>query len=211
MKMNPSKKKVIDAASSLFFQKGFHGTSVRNIAEKASVNVSLISYYFKNKQGLLEYAVTNYYEEYLKRIEETIEKVQSLPAVEQLNEIVRTIIQYKQAKYQLTSFIQRELSLDSIFVREMAVTYIAKENHYLRQIFFRALPKEKGRNDRKEFLLMQFKGMLITPYMMHNEWKDQVVGEASHQAFADKYIRVVQDWIRYLTADERPVSVKNSS
>ena len=58
---------------------------------------------------------------------------------------------------------------------------------------------------------MQFKGMLITPYMMHNEWKDQVVGEASHQAFADKYIRVVQDWIRYLTADERPVSVKNSS
>lgn len=208
MKMNPSKKKVIDAASALFFQKGFNGTSVRNIAEKASVNVSLISYYFKNKQGLLEYAVMSYYEEYLEQIEKTLEKVQSLSAVEQLHEVVRTIIQYRQTNYQLTGFIQRELSLDSIFVREMAVTYIAKENHYLRQIFFRALPKEKGMNDRKEFLLMQFKGMLITPYIMHNEWKDRVIGESSHQAFAEKYIHIVQDWIRYITTDEHPVSVK---
>jgi len=46
-----SKQKVIEAASMLFFQKGFHGTTVRDIADKASVNVSLISYYFKGKQG----------------------------------------------------------------------------------------------------------------------------------------------------------------
>ena len=45
MKNNPTKQKVVDAASFLFFQKGFHGTSVRDIAGKASVNVSLISYF----------------------------------------------------------------------------------------------------------------------------------------------------------------------
>lgn len=209
MKMNPSKKKVIEAASSLFFQKGFHGTSVRNIAEKASVNVSLISYYFKNKQGLLEYAVTHYYEEYLEHIEETLEDVQDLSVVEQLNEIVRTIIQYKQMNYQLTSFIQRELSLDSIFVREMAVTYLAKENHYLQQVFFQALPKHKGKDDLKDYLFMQFKGMLNTPYIMHHEWKDHVAGPFSHQAFAKKYIKIVQDWIAYLTVEESHVVLKN--
>jgi|SRR5699024_1768269 len=207
--MNPSKKKVIEAASSLFFQKGFHGTSVRNIAEKASVNVSLISYYFKNKQGLLEYAVTNYYEEYLEHIEAIIEDVQSLSAVEQLNEVIRVIIQYKQMNYQLTSFIQHELSLDSIFVREMAVTYLAKENHYLQQIFFQALPKHKGKDDLKDFLFMQFKGMLNTPYVMHHEWKDHVIGQFSHRAFAKKYIKIVQEWIAYLTA-EKPNAVQKN-
>jgi len=207
--MNPSKQKVIDAASALFFQKGFHGTSVRSIAEKASVNVSLISYYFKNKQGLLEYAVTNYYEEYLKTIEETLEHVKLLSAHEQLNELVLTIIHYKQTNYQLTSFIQRELSLDSIFVREMAVTYLAKENHYIRKVFLNALPKQTGKDDRKDYLYMQFKGMLITPYMMHNEWKDQVVGEYSHQVFAGKYVKLVQEWIAFLVGEKNSVSLED--
>lgn len=86
---NPSKQKVIDAASLLFFQNGFHGTSVRDIAEKASVNVSLISYYFKSKQGLLEYAVTQYYEAYLKIMEETLEQTKSESSLEMLKGLVR--------------------------------------------------------------------------------------------------------------------------
>lgn len=198
MKINPTKQKVINAASSLFFQNGFHGTSVRDIADKASVNVSLISYYFKNKQGLLEYAVTNYYEEYLHIIEETLKRVEQLSAQDKLNELVQTIIQYKQSNHQLTSFIQRELSLDSIFVREMAVTYLAKENYYIRQTFFEALPKQKANDNKKDYLLMQFKGMLVTPYIMHNEWKNQVIGEYSHQQFANKYIRVIHEWLEFV-------------
>src|SRR5690625_7765599 len=74
MKINPTKQKVVDAATLLFFQKGFHGTSVRDIAERAMVNVSLISYYFNSKQGLLEYAVTNYYEMYLQTMEEALQE-----------------------------------------------------------------------------------------------------------------------------------------
>lgn len=66
----------------VIFQNGFHGTSVRDIAAKATVNVSLISYYFKGKQGLLEYAVTQYYEAYLETIEACIEENESLTPLE---------------------------------------------------------------------------------------------------------------------------------
>src|SRR5690625_5654669 len=83
---NPSKQKVIDAASLLFFQHGFHGTSVRDIAERAAVNVSLISYYFKSKQGLLEYAVTQYYEEYLEVIDHVVDSNQE--AIEILQKLI---------------------------------------------------------------------------------------------------------------------------
>ncbi|MBT2600802.1 MULTISPECIES: forespore capture DNA-binding protein RefZ [Oceanobacillus] len=197
MKNNLTKQKVVDAASSLFFQKGFHGTSVRDIADKAAVNVSLISYYFNGKQGLLEYAVTAYYEAYLQSVESALEEVAPLSPKEQLHQLIFTIIHYKQSYHQLTCFIQRELSLDSVFVREMAVTYLAKENYYIQKTFYDAL-SNKMHPDEKTYLLMQLKGMLITPYILHSEWKDQIIGEYSHQQFIKKYVRTIQKWLDFV-------------
>lgn len=197
MKVNPSKQKVIDAASLLFFQNGFHGTSVRDIAEKASVNVSLISYYFKSKQGLLEYAVTQYYESYLKKIEETLEQTTSTAPLERLKKIIHTIIHYKQANHQFTCFIHRELTLDSIFVREMTVTYLAKEHFLIRAAFYEAMEREE-KLDEEPFLLLQLKGMLITPYVLQHEWKNKVIGTYSHKQFANKYAETIYLWLDYV-------------
>ncbi|MEW9675524.1 forespore capture DNA-binding protein RefZ [Lentibacillus sp. L22] len=199
LKNNPSKQKVMDAASSLFFQKGFHGTSVRDIADKACVNVSLISYYFKSKQGLLEHGVTTYYELYLQLIEETLQASENDSAITRLKKLIEAIIQYRQKNHQFSCFILRELSLDSVFVREMAVTYIAKENHYISNTFYSILNKKQKPD--QQFLLMQLKGMLITPYVLQNEWKNQVVGEFSHTMFVRKYVRIIHDWLDYIVQD----------
>lgn len=45
---------ILAVAEQLFAQKGYNGTSVRDIAEEAGVNVSMISYYFGSKEGLME-------------------------------------------------------------------------------------------------------------------------------------------------------------
>lgn len=198
MKPNPSKQKVIDAASSLFFQKGFDGTSVRDIADKASVNVSLISYYFKGKQGLLEFAVTQYYEEYLKVIEKVLKQAETLTALEKLKNMTYAIIQYKQSNHQFSCFINRELSLDSVFVREMAVTYLAKENYYVSNTFFDSLKDNKKDTNDRSYLLLQLKGMLITPYVLHNEWKDQVVGKYAHDQFVKSYVKIIHQWLDFI-------------
>ena len=42
------------AAEKLFAANGYNGTSVRDIASKAKVNVSMISYYFGSKENLME-------------------------------------------------------------------------------------------------------------------------------------------------------------
>lgn len=47
-----TKQKIIDVARKLFIQKGYTGTSIRLIASKSQINLSMISYYFKNKEGL---------------------------------------------------------------------------------------------------------------------------------------------------------------
>ncbi len=43
---------IMNAAESLFARSGYFGTSVREIANKASVNSALISYYFGSKENL---------------------------------------------------------------------------------------------------------------------------------------------------------------
>jgi AcrR family transcriptional regulator len=45
---------ILKTAEQLFAQKGFDGTSVRDIADEAGVNVSMISYYFRSKEKLME-------------------------------------------------------------------------------------------------------------------------------------------------------------
>jgi len=44
----------MEAAEQLFAEKGFAGTSVRDIAEVANVNLAMISYYFGSKEKMME-------------------------------------------------------------------------------------------------------------------------------------------------------------
>lgn len=45
---------IIQKSEKLFAEKGFDGTSVREIAKSASVNIAMISYYFGSKEKLIE-------------------------------------------------------------------------------------------------------------------------------------------------------------
>ncbi len=47
-----TKQKILDVAIKLFAQKGFDGTSIRDICKTADVNLCLISYYWGGKQEL---------------------------------------------------------------------------------------------------------------------------------------------------------------
>jgi AcrR family transcriptional regulator len=49
-----SREALLEAAGRLFSEKGFAGTTVKELAEAAGVNVSLVSYHFDGKEGLLE-------------------------------------------------------------------------------------------------------------------------------------------------------------
>lgn len=54
MEYNAKQLQIIYVAERLFAMKGFAGTSVRDIAQEADVNVSMISYYFGSKEKLIE-------------------------------------------------------------------------------------------------------------------------------------------------------------
>ena len=54
MDYNEKQLTIISIAEKLFSVNGFNGTSVRDIANEAGVNVAMISYYFGSKEKLME-------------------------------------------------------------------------------------------------------------------------------------------------------------
>jgi AcrR family transcriptional regulator len=54
MEYNDKQIQIMEAAEKLFAEQGFAGTSVRDIAEAAHVNLAMISYYFGSKEKLIE-------------------------------------------------------------------------------------------------------------------------------------------------------------
>lgn len=54
MEFNEKQQAIISIAEKLFSVNGFDGTSVRDIAQEAGVNVAMISYYFGSKEKLME-------------------------------------------------------------------------------------------------------------------------------------------------------------
>ncbi|TDH26564.1 TetR/AcrR family transcriptional regulator [Segetibacter sp. 3557_3] len=54
MVLSDKQLQILETAEKLFASKGFDGTSVRDIAEEAGVNLAMISYYFGSKLKLME-------------------------------------------------------------------------------------------------------------------------------------------------------------
>ncbi|MBN2106358.1 MAG: TetR/AcrR family transcriptional regulator [Deltaproteobacteria bacterium] len=67
--MLTSKEKIIEAAIEVFFDKGFDGASMREIAEKAGLTKPMIYYHFKNKEALYLELIEEYLELFCQGLE----------------------------------------------------------------------------------------------------------------------------------------------
>ena len=90
-KLNP-KESILNASADLFAQKGFSGVGVRDIAQKAGVNISMISYYFGGKIGILKAINEVYFTEIGRIVREVSEK--TLSHKEEFKYIVQGIVEF---------------------------------------------------------------------------------------------------------------------
>ncbi|MDQ0272118.1 forespore capture DNA-binding protein RefZ [Cytobacillus purgationiresistens] len=207
MKEN-SKAAIIEAAVYLFNHKGFSGTSIRDIANKAHTNVANISYYFGNKNGLLEYCFIDYYEAYLSGIEKGYSLLDK-GAAQSLKAIVENIMVFQYENIQLTRLIIREMSIDSQIVREIMSTYLTKERFYLSKVFEKGFKSKEFRINTTNYLILQLKSLLTMPFL-NSHYVTEVLHLLPHEKyFADKYIRETHSWIdRVVCSSNQPRKLK---
>ena len=53
------KQRILKTAIEIFDQEGFHGTTIRNIAQRADCSMPMMYYYYKNKASLYEEVAVN--------------------------------------------------------------------------------------------------------------------------------------------------------
>jgi AcrR family transcriptional regulator len=85
--MADKREHILIAAEQLFGERGFDGTSVRDIAQSAGVNLAMISYYFGSKEKLLE-ALIVFRSEYAYGILEELSEDQSLSPWDKIDRLV---------------------------------------------------------------------------------------------------------------------------
>lgn len=108
-KLNP-KESILNASAELFAQRGFSGVGVRDIAKRAGVNISMISYYFGGKIGILKAINEVYFTEIGKIVREISEK--SLSHQEEFKYIVEGIVKFFQKKKNFCKVAILEMPFD---------------------------------------------------------------------------------------------------
>ncbi len=111
------KQRILDAAISLFVQKGYSGVGVREIASAAGVNLAMISYYFEGKVGILKAIV----EEFFDRYSELFAGVdnESLSPEECVRNLIRNIVNFVRENTDLALVTYNELPLDVPEIAEL--------------------------------------------------------------------------------------------
>ncbi|MBA7682182.1 HTH-type transcriptional regulator BetI [subsurface metagenome] len=105
-----ARKRILDSAISLFARKGYAAVGVREIAQEAEVNISMISYYFGGKAGILKTIINEFHNQYYRVITDAIDD--SKPPEECLRLIIRRIISFVRINTEITMVAFNTLPLD---------------------------------------------------------------------------------------------------
>ncbi len=129
-----SKEKILNTAIKLFAQKGYDGTSIREICKSANINICMISYYFGGKQELYQEIITNliksqnaYLESFLD-IDEDFSNKSKKELIEKLQIVLEKFIDYfySNISNDLIAFLVKEQQKSDFKIEPPAIIYLRK-------------------------------------------------------------------------------------
>ena len=128
--------KILEAAEEFIAEKGFEETTVRNICQKANINVAMISYYFGSKEKMLTYL----YQYRVQRAKETFAEfahtIKDGTPQMQVKEVIKFIIgQMFKYKY-FHGFVKQEFRNTELMDEELQDFYtivVEKLNQIIKQ------------------------------------------------------------------------------
>ena len=103
----PKNIRILQVAEKLFAEKGFDGTSIRDIASEAGANVSMISYYFGSKENLMKEIIRQKIDHTVQSLDAVMADTATTP-VEKIEAFVDRFVNYKLDYPQFTHILMSE-------------------------------------------------------------------------------------------------------
>lgn len=115
MNLNDKQQHILNTAEQLFACKGFDGTSIRDIAEAANVNIAMISYYFGSKEKLMQALFIERTRKVTERLEE-LSKEPNISPAEKVNTLIEEHVYrvYSQQQFFKVMFLEQVLEKNTI-------------------------------------------------------------------------------------------------
>ena len=132
--MKDKRVHILDSAEQLFAEKGFDGTSVRDIAGHAGVNIAMISYYFGSEQKLLV-ALIAHRSSYTHGILEELNKDERLSPWDKIERLVDLYVDKIVNNYKFHCIMTMHLpTIQSDDIREMITDIKIKNFEQVKKI-----------------------------------------------------------------------------
>ncbi len=186
-----TKELLIKAARKLFAIKGLEGTTVKDIAEEAGVNASLVSYHFHGKDGLFEACVRSMGQTNLQMAKRVLTPADSKAEIKLKLEIfVTEILTLHAENADVTRIIHREMENNTPFMDEIFRSTFMEVFLTIQQFLVSAQEKGFFRNDLDPFVcssiligsIVQFGRMDVTcqRYFNHSIQNNEYLQSVSH-------------------------------
>ena len=137
---------ILEVAETLFAEKGFDGTSIRDISKVAKINVAMISYYFGSKERLLQSLIVYRTTDIKTQLEHLLEE--DLEPIEKVNKLIEIYINRINNNKGIYRILHFELSSKKREQKLQAFTEFRKGNlKYLESIIEEGQRKGVFRKD----------------------------------------------------------------
>ncbi|TVR41253.1 MAG: TetR/AcrR family transcriptional regulator [Bacteroidia bacterium] len=180
-----TEKKIFDAATELFLEKGVDRTSVREIANKAEINLALMNYYFRSKENLFDTIFSSLVK---KNSEELIRILNSdLELFEKIEQYVEVYIEMLSENPLLVSFVMAILHRSRERITEMkAISSLYATDQFTKQLLDEAKKGNIRRTDPTHFFVDML-SLIAFPFAIKMLVMDKNnFSEAEFQEFIDE-------------------------
>lgn len=123
---NEKQIQILRVAETLFAEKGFDGTSIRDIAKEAQINIAMVSYYFGSKEQLLEAIILNRSVDI--KLQLDILTLEDLDPIQKINKLIELYIDKINSNRCIYKIIHFEFSSSQRVINLQAFTELKKGN-----------------------------------------------------------------------------------
>lgn len=119
-------EKIIDAAREIFFEKGYNGATMRDIASKAEVNLALLHYYYRTKEKIFEIVLNQAFITLFMRLNKAF--LSDVDIFCKIELMVESYISVGIKHPQLPGFVMHELEVNKKLVQPLILKYKEEQN-----------------------------------------------------------------------------------
>lgn len=171
--MNKTKRAIFDAAIKIFSISGYDGATMDDMAQEAGVAKGTLYYYFKSKEEIFKYIITEGVEVIKEQIAETVEKEED--ALSKLKSLCALQLKLVYEKKEFFKVIMSQLwgqEVRQLELRNVIGSYINSIEKYMKQ----AIDEGVIKNGEPYFMAYIFFGLLCSAavYELINKGKSDI-------------------------------------